>query len=59
MGRACGKGMRHENFAPNPMNMADTNLDPAIGHPPQATRTNIAVHLREMEYGSRVTSGYG
>ena len=45
-GKGCGrKGIRHENFASNPMNMAETHLDPARASP-QATRKNTAVHFR-------------
>ena len=35
-GKGCGrKGIRHENSAPTPMNMADTDLDPARASLPQ------------------------
>ena len=40
------------------MNMGDTDLNPARASP-QAPHKNTAVHLRKMDYGSRITSGYG
>ena len=62
-GKGCGrKGIRHENLASKPMNMADTDLDPTRASPSsdaQEHRRTLARNGLDPVYGSRITSGYG
>ena len=57
-GKGCiSKGIRHENFASNPMNRADTNLDPARASPSsdaQEHRLTFARNGLRLPYHDRI-----
>ena len=60
-GKGCArKGIRLEIFAPNPMNMADTNLDPARASPSSDAQEHRRTLAKKngLDCRSRIKSGY-